>query len=140
LLRTATPFMPKVQSVTSQLAPMIACIRPYAPEAGSAVVDASEWIGTYILEKPNSGIVSYYGKSDGQFVQQHGVRAMPEVSAESVHAFPVGFTSQDFINLTHKQYAYPRVPGGGVGQAWFQPQCGDGPSALNAANDPESHK
>jgi ABC-type transporter Mla subunit MlaD len=140
LLGAAIPFMPKVQSVTSQLAPMVACMRPYAPELGGAVVAGNSWISTYVLERPNAAPgVTFQGARQGPYVHQHGVRAMPEASASSLHAIPPGFSTQAFINATGLQYAEPRPPGLGVGQPWFLPQCGAGPDSLNPAKDPETH-
>jgi ABC-type transporter Mla subunit MlaD len=140
LLRVGTPFMPKLQSVSTQLAPMLACIRPFSPEVGSAVEEASEWIQGYLLEKPNTGTngqITYVGQPDGPYVEQHGVRAMPEVSTASVHAYPPGVTTQLFTKLTGKGFSFIRSPGQGVNQTWFQPQCGDGPDTVNPADDPE---
>jgi ABC-type transporter Mla subunit MlaD len=139
LLKTGTPFMPKVQSVTSQLAPMVACIRPYAPELGGAILEANSWMSTYVLERPNAAPgVTFTGARQGPYVHQHGVRAMPQASATSLHTIPPGFSTQAFVNATGKQYAEPRPPGLSVGQPWFLPQCGAGPNSLNPADDPEN--
>jgi ABC-type transporter Mla subunit MlaD len=139
LLRTAVPFMPKVQSVSSQLAPMVACMRPYAPELGSALVNADGWMNTYELVRPgDTPGVTWFGATQGPYVRQGGVRAMPQASATSVHAYPPGITTQAFTQLTGKQYALPRPPGLAVGQPWFLPQCGAGPNSLNPALDPEN--
>jgi ABC-type transporter Mla subunit MlaD len=138
MLKVATPFMPKVTSVTAQLAPMVACVRPYAPEAGSAVESAAGWNETYILQKPTEGITSYYGAPQGPYVESHGVRAMPEASFASVHAYPPGMSTQAFLSLSGKQYALPRPPGLGAGTPWFQPSCQAGVNALNPNADPEN--
>jgi ABC-type transporter Mla subunit MlaD len=139
LLKVATPFMPKVRSVTSQLAPMVACMRPYAPEAGGAIVGAGDWMSTYTLEKPNAGIVTFNGKQDGPFVEQHGVRAMPEASLATDHAsLPGTISTKTFTALAGKQFAEPRPPGLSVGQPWYQPQCGAGPNSTNPSFDPEN--
>jgi ABC-type transporter Mla subunit MlaD len=141
LLQVGAPFMPKVQSVTSQLAPMVACLRPYAPELGGAIVAGNSWISTYALERPNAASgVTFIGAQEGPYVRQHGVRATPEASASSLHTIPPGFTTDAFIKLTGMQYAEPRPPGLSVGQPWFLPQCGAGPNALNPALDPENHR
>jgi ABC-type transporter Mla subunit MlaD len=141
LLREGTPFMPTLESVTSQLAPMVACIRPYAPELGGAVVAANGWMSTYVLERPDAAPgVTFTGASQGPYVRQHGVRAMPQASATSLHLVPAGISTQAFVNATGKQYAEPRPPGLSVGQPWFLPQCGAGPNALNPGADPESHR
>jgi hypothetical protein len=70
-------------------------------------------------------------------VDQHGVRAMPEVSLASNHA-TVGMSTSQFVQLSNKQYAEPRPPGLEVGQPYFLPQCGAGPNSINPAADPEN--
>lgn len=138
LLSVGAPFMPRLRSATSQLAPLLACIRPYAPEAGSAIEGAAEWMSTYERVKPNAVPgVTYTGAPDGQYVDQHGVRAMPEASLASDHA-SAGMSTPAFLAASGKQYAEPRPPGLSVGQPWFLPQCGAGPSSLNPALDPEN--
>jgi ABC-type transporter Mla subunit MlaD len=138
LLDTGVPFMPKVQTVTSQLAPMIACMRPYSPELGGAIVAANSWLSTYELSRPNAAPgITFLGAKQGPFVRQHGIRAMPQVSATSLHAYPPGISTKLFTQLTGKQYALPRPPGLSVGQPWFLPDCGAGPSSLDPAQDPE---
>jgi ABC-type transporter Mla subunit MlaD len=138
LLNVGVPFMPKVQNVTSALAPMVACMRPYAPELGSAIVSAASWMSTYELVAPHGTPgVTYLGAQQGQFVRQHGVRAAPQASATSLHGYPPGVTTAAFVQATGKQYALPRPPGYGVGQPWFLPECGVTPAALDPAQDPE---
>jgi virulence factor Mce-like protein len=137
LLQVATPLMPKLASATAQLGPMFACIRPYAPEAGSAVVGAGEWMSTYERIAPNGtpGVTFVGGPADGSYVDQHGVRAMPEVSLAADHA-TVGLSTSAFATLAGKQYAQPRPPGLSVGAPWYLPQCGVGPESTNPADDP----
>jgi hypothetical protein len=36
-------------------------------------------------------------------------------------------------------YVFPPPPGFAAGQSWFLPQCGEGPSTLNANDDPENN-
>jgi ABC-type transporter Mla subunit MlaD len=137
LLNTGIPFMPKVKDVTSRLAPMVACMRPYAPELGSAIVSAASWNSTYELASPHGTPgVTFMGAQQGQFVRQHGIRAMPQASSSSL-TYPPGLTTKAYVQATGKQYAEPRPPGYGVGQPWFLPQCGITPAALDPAQDPE---
>jgi ABC-type transporter Mla subunit MlaD len=139
LLNAGIPFMPKVQSAASKLAPMVACIRPYAPELGGALVAGNSWISTYVLEKPNAAPgITFTGARQGPYVRQHGVRAMAEASASSLHTIPPGISTQAFINATGLQYAEPRPPGLSVGQPWLLPRCGAGPNSLNPSHDPEN--
>jgi hypothetical protein len=35
-------------------------------------------------------------------------------------------------------YVFPPPPGFAAGQPWFLSQCNEGPSTLNAADDPEN--
>jgi hypothetical protein len=138
LLDAGIPFTPKVGSVASQIAPMVACIRPYAPELAGAITAADGWLQTYVLEQPNAAPgITFTGARQGQFVRQHGIRAMPQVSATTLHAVPPGITTQAFVNVTGKGYAEPRPPGLSVGQPWYLPQCGAGPNSVNPAADPE---
>jgi hypothetical protein len=130
--------MPKVKSALSQLAPMVACIRPYAPDLGDALVAGAEWMETYVRVPPNGTPgITYTGPADGSDVDQHGVRAMPEASLATDHAV-VGLSTPTFIAAAGKGYAEPRPPGLSTGQPWFQPQCGYGPNSVNAADDPEN--
>jgi hypothetical protein len=80
---------------------------------------------------------TFTGPAQGAFVRQHGVRAMPQVSATSVQSYPPGVSTQAFVQATGKMYAEPRPPGLGAGQPWFLPQCGVTPAALDPAQDPE---
>src|SRR5581483_11241865 len=135
LLAVGTPLMAKLRSATSQLGPMMACIRPYAPELGSAIVGAGEWMSTYVRVAPNGTPgITYTGIADGSDVDQHGVRAMPEASLAADHAV-AGLSTQAFVALANKQYAQPRPPGLSVGQPWYLPQCGVGPDSTNPADD-----
>lgn len=148
LLNVGTPFISKVRSVTNTFAPMLSCIRQYTPEISGAVWGAGSWISTYVRARPHGTPgVTYTGRADGPYVDQHGVRAMPEASTESFHAYPPGFTSKDFVALSGgtkdglggKQYAFIRPPGLGANrQVRYVPQCGITPSVLNPATDPES--
>jgi ABC-type transporter Mla subunit MlaD len=138
LLHVGTPLMPRLQTVTSQLAPMVACMRPYAPELGGAIVGANSWVSTYVLEKPSAAPgVTFTGAQQGPYVRQHGIRAMPQASAATVHAYSA-VTTPAFVAASGKQYAEPRPPGLSVGQPWFLPQCGAGPNSVNPAADPEN--
>jgi hypothetical protein len=131
--------MPKLESVSAQLAPMVACIRPYAPELGSAITNADGWMSTYELVRPHDAPgITFVGAPQGAYVRQGGVRAMPQASATTFHAVPPGITTQAFVDATRKQYAEPRPPGLSVGQPWFLPECGAGPNSLNPAFDPEN--
>jgi hypothetical protein len=52
--------------------------------------------------------------------------AMPYDSAQMKQALP------------WVSYVFPPPPGYAAGQPWFLPQCNEGPSTLNADDDPEN--
>ena len=116
LLNDGTPFARQVTRVTGPLAPLVGCMRPYAPEIAGFF---SVW----------NGFTSRYG------VNGHVARALVKSqpvsqgtsmsAAEAIKAFP------------QLSYAFPRPPGQNVGQPWLQPQCGAGEDALDATKDPE---
>ena len=138
LLRAATPFMQDAPSVFSDLAPMVACIRPYAPELGGALVGGNGGHQNYDLVDPklNPQVVRYVGATTANgLVEQHGLRATPMVSVATVET---PLHSAQFAQLSGKKYADPRPPGLNVGQPWFMPECGYTQDALNPAKDPES--
>jgi virulence factor Mce-like protein len=114
---TATrPFVPGLGSALRRLAPMLACVRPYAPEIAG-------WLATW-----QGGLydnVGHYGAID--VVQTPVMPGTSDTSAQAV-ANSHGALS----------YAFPRPPGLNAGQTWFQPQCGAGPDALNPKDDPEA--
>jgi virulence factor Mce-like protein len=117
-LRTATPFMPQLGSVLGRLAPMIGCIRPYAPEIAGQMTDWAGFNGDY--------------DSTAHFSR----------TAQQKPPFAPGtsMTSAQIVNDTfrdHIFYAMPRPPGLAAGQPWFLPQCGAGRDALDATKDPE---
>lgn len=117
-LGAGTPFMPQLGAAFERLAPMLACIRPYAPElAGFA--------GTWIGFQGNSDAVGRYARA-----------------SEQKSLIPVGSsqTSKELVDTLKGRlfYAFPRPPGLNAGQPWFLPECGAGPSALDPAEDPEA--
>jgi hypothetical protein len=138
LLQAATPFMKDAPSVFGDLAPMVACIRPYAPELGGALVGGDGAHQNYDLVDPklNPQIVRYVGATNANgLVEQHGLRATPMVSVATVET---PLHSAQFAQVSGKKYADPRPPGANVGQPWFMPECGITQDALNPAKDPES--
>jgi hypothetical protein len=117
-LRVATPFMPQLGSTLGQLAPMVACLRPYGPEIAGQVVDWAGFEGNY----------DQFG---------HYQRA-----AQQKPPFAPGtpLTSVQIVNSVFRNkifYAMPRPPGLGAGQPWLIPQCGAGADALDVTKDPE---
>jgi ABC-type transporter Mla subunit MlaD len=137
LLDAATPFMTASPGVFGDLAPIVACLRPYTPELGGALVSAGGAHQNYDVVDPklNPEIVRYVGRvrSDGR-VEQHGLRAMPMVSAASPEK---PLDSQQFAKVSGKQYAFPRPPGLSAGKPWYVPECGITQDALDPTKDPE---
>jgi ABC-type transporter Mla subunit MlaD len=139
LLAAGDPFMRKLDPILTQMSPMFACMRPYAPEAGGAVVGLAAWMEQYILHHPTEGVPAkvFPGARTNGLAHFHPVMAEPQVSTASLHSYPPGIDSKLFTELTGKEYALPRPPGLTTGQPWFQPQCGAGPDALDPSKDPE---
>jgi ABC-type transporter Mla subunit MlaD len=139
LLTAGTPFMRKLDPILTQMSPMFACMRPYAPEAGGAVVGLAAWMQQYVLHKPTEGVPAKTFPPSGVDGTSHfhPVMAEPQASLASLHAYPPGIDSVAFTALSGKKYALPRPPGLTTGQAWFQPECGAGPDAVDPSKDPE---
>jgi hypothetical protein len=144
LLRAGTPFLTDAGKVTEALTPMMACIRPYAPEAGGAIVGMGAWDAYYTMKPPNTIQAAAMGDPPrakgrvvGDKVRQHYGRAIAQASTTSFHAYPAAVTPALFGQISGKQYAFPRPPGIGVNQPQFLPQCGAGPESLDPSKDPE---
>jgi ABC-type transporter Mla subunit MlaD len=117
-LDSATPFLPNLAAALGRLAPMLACVRPYAPEIGG-------YLGTW--QQGPVDAVGHFARID--LIQ---TPVMPGTTLTSAQA-----VAQSHGAL---QYAFPRPPGLNAGRPWFQPQCGAGPNALNPTLDPEAGK
>jgi ABC-type transporter Mla subunit MlaD len=138
LMNAATPFMQTAPGVFGDLAPMVSCLRPYAPELGGALVGGGGSHQNYDVINPklNPQIVRYVGiQRPNGTVEQHGLRATPMVSVASVET---PLNSAAFAKVSGKLYADPRPPGLTTGQPRFIPECGITKDALNPAKDPES--
>ena len=118
LLVKGREFLPRASSAVDRLAPMLACIRPYAPEI---VGTATTWTGF-----SGSDAEGGYGRVDL-------TQLPPTVAAGSA------LNSKQVTGLFKDRvfYAMPRPPGLDAGQPWFLPECGAGPDALDASKDPE---
>lgn len=118
LLRAGTPFLPQLGAVLGRMAPMVACIRPYAPEIAGT---ATTWTGF-------SG-----ADSDGGYGRVDLTQLPPTVAAGStLNSEQVTSTFKDRVF-----YAMPRPPGLDAGTPWLLPECGAGRDALDATKDPE---
>jgi phospholipid/cholesterol/gamma-HCH transport system substrate-binding protein len=118
LLQTATPFLPQLGGDLRRLAPMLGCVRPYAPEIAGM---AETWTG-------------FDGRdADGAYGRVDLTQLPPTVAAGSL------LTSQQITtNFANKVfYALPRPPGLDAGHPWLLPQCGAGKAAMDPSQDPE---
>ena len=150
LLTQATPFVTKGAPVFSALAPMVGCVRPYAPEAGGALMGLSTSHQEYDLKASRfegglDGLAdptsppTYTGRvfdvNGVKKIQSYGLRA--EVQGSSSSVTKPG-NSEIYTNLGIKQYAFPRPPGFNAGQPMMMPECGITKDAFDASKDPES--
>jgi phospholipid/cholesterol/gamma-HCH transport system substrate-binding protein len=117
-LSAARPFTPPLSRALASLAPMVGCIRPYAPEIAGF---QSTW----------AGIGSYFDKT-GHFVRVNIVQTPVTPGTTETSAQAVASSGGSL------SYAMPRPPGLNAGRPWFQPQCGAGPGALDPSTDPEA--
>ncbi len=117
LLVKAQPFATKAAPAFTDLAPIIGCVRPYAPEFAGLFGTWGSWSQTF----------------DGT---GHKGRIWANLNfPESVTSLP----PQPSTNLTGLglKYALVRPPGYNVGTPWFQPQCNQTADGLDASKDPE---
>jgi virulence factor Mce-like protein len=120
LLVKATSVMPQLRSIGSQGVTSLDCVRPYTPDI---IAFASDW-------------ADFLSGVDGQ---DHYFRAQVQT------LIPATFNAQVYDSAQMKQllpwvsYVYPPPPGWAAGQPWFLPQCNEGPSTLNAADDSENN-
>jgi virulence factor Mce-like protein len=144
LLTNGSPFLAKVGRVTSELTPMVHCVRPYAPEAAGAVTNLGSWVSTYQLKDGNhvedatllDQPFPYRGRKENGLHRQHSLRARVQASTASVHANPL--TPELFVAVSGKRYAYPRPAGYGARDPQFMPECGITKDSLDPSKDPES--
>ncbi len=118
LLAEAPPVVERLTPTLEKLAPMLACVRPYAPEAAGTL---SNW-------------ASYTKNYDGI---SHYARVKVTASPYSLNSTPDVTTESYMKLLPMLSYALPRPPGLNAGKPWFIPECGAGPDSLDPAKDPE---
>jgi phospholipid/cholesterol/gamma-HCH transport system substrate-binding protein len=118
LFNAGTSLMPAAGQALGNFAPMLGCIRPYAP-------DIAGFLTTW------TGMTSHYD-AGGHYARAFELTVIPALypgtllnSAQAMALSP-GLT-----------YAFPRPPGMNDGHPYFIPQCGVTPAALNPAMDPE---
>jgi virulence factor Mce-like protein len=118
LFTTGTSFMPSARKALTTFDPMLACLRPYAPDIAGFL---TTWPG--ITKNYDAG--GHYARSFELTVIPALYPGTPLNSKQAIAASP-GIT-----------YAFPRPPGLNDGHPYFIPQCGITPAALNPADDPE---
>ncbi len=116
LLRQAQPFSDEAAPVLTRLAPMVGCIRPYAPEIVGVMSTWSSWSQPYDKDSHVGRIFVNAGLT--------GVTSNPLNPAQ-------------FTALTGQEYALVRPPGFNAGKPWAQPECGQDGSGLDPAKDPD---
>ncbi len=120
LLNDLTSLSPTLSSIGSQANTALNCIRPYTPDI---VAFTSDW-GDFLAS------------TDGK---NHVFRADPQVNLYA----PSNAQTDDSAQLAKTQsglsFAFPVPPGEAAGQPWFIPACGEGPSTLDANDDPENN-
>jgi phospholipid/cholesterol/gamma-HCH transport system substrate-binding protein len=116
LLREGSRFVPELASVLARLAPMFACLRPYAPEISGFL---SVWMAA-------ADMAGY----DLPYARIMVTQPPPGLDAGTT------MTPEQVVDAYRGRifYAMPRPPGLNAGQPWFIPECGAGRDAL----DPKS--
>lgn len=118
LLDTATPFMDPAGKALDGLAPVIGCVRNYAPEIAG-------WAQTWGGWSKNYDGTSNYARIK-----------LKEGVTSAIGVFP----SAEFINKipgTDTRYAMPRPPGLNGGKPWFPTECGITKDSMDPTKDPE---
>lgn len=117
LLKVAQPFSGVAAPAFTSLAPMVACVRPYAPEVAGVLTTWSSWTKNYDQ-------IGHLGRLWGN------------AGPTSLTSNPV--TPAQFTKLTGQGYALVRPPGYNAGEPMFAPQCDVTAAGLNPADDPEA--
>jgi virulence factor Mce-like protein len=118
LLAEAPPVVERLTPTLEKLAPMLACVRPYAPEAAGTLSNWASYTKNY-------DAISHYARVKVT-ASPYSLNSTPDVTTESYMKL-----------LPMLSYALPRPPGLNAGKPWFVPECGAGPDSLDPAKDPE---
>lgn len=131
LLKKAQPFATTLGTQLEKLTPMLACIRPYAPEVGGFAHGFGSWTKNYV---PNTG---QEGRPNTP-VQSHYARVLALESSSSLHNYPPSERTSSIATAAGKRYSFPRPPGFDAGQPQLMPECQVGAEALDPSKDPEA--
>jgi phospholipid/cholesterol/gamma-HCH transport system substrate-binding protein len=131
LLTNAQPFVKTLGGVLQRLKPMLACVRPFAPEVAGFAHGFGSWTKNYV---PKTG----QGGRANPPVMSHYARVLALASPTSVHNYPPGELSSPLLRAAGKTYTFPRPPGFEAKQPMMLPECGITPAALDPSKDPEA--
>jgi len=115
LLAHGTPFMGKIDPMFARLAPISACLRPYAPDLAGFF---SNWLS----------FTQHYDN------RAHYARVRVNEGPSSFTDTP-NMTTDQFTKLMPLRYVGLRPPGFNGGKPLFLPQCGVGEDVVNPAKD-----
>jgi phospholipid/cholesterol/gamma-HCH transport system substrate-binding protein len=118
LFTAGTSLMPRARQALSTVDPMLACIRPYAP-------DIAGFLTTWPGMTKNYDAGGHYARSF-ELTVMNGLFPGTPLNSQQALATSSGLS-----------YAFPRPPGLNEGHPYFLPQCGITSAALNPAADPE---
>ncbi|HYF24579.1 MAG TPA: MlaD family protein [Baekduia sp.] len=116
LLRRATPLARDLEPALAQALPVLACVRPYAPEAAGLLTNWSSYMANY----------------DGS---GHYARVAVTVGAANALVYPPSTTTAAFTRLTGLRYISLMPPGWMAGRREFTPDCGVGPEMADPSKD-----
>jgi hypothetical protein len=120
LLREATPFSKGAGPALARFAPMVTCIRPYAPEAAGLLTTWTSWNQL----KDSKGNV-------GRLWANEGATSLSST---------VGVDAETITKTGLQNFALIRPPGMNAGKPEFNDSCGVTKRGVTAAEDPEKGK
>jgi ABC-type transporter Mla subunit MlaD len=119
LLTRVQPYSRQLRPTLASLAPMLGCLRPYAPEIAGLASTWTSW-------NKNYDAVSHVG------------RLYPNAGPASFTDYPASTKSTDATTLG-LSYALLKAPGYSAGTPVYQPQCGITADGTDASKDPEDN-
>lgn len=117
LLREGQPFSKEAGPMLGELAPMLSCVRPYAPEIAALFTTWASWSKNY-------DHVGRYG------------RIFANAGLTAPASLPSAITPEIANKLMGEGYALIRPPGYNGGDPMFMPECGITPDGLDPTKDP----
>jgi len=120
LLRQSVPFSAGAAPALTQLAPMVACVRPYAPEAAGLL---TTWVSWNQLKDSKGNV--------GRLWANYGATS---------NSSSVGLNAGTVTSAGLQNYALIRPPGLNAGKPTFNDKCGLTQKGVTASQDPEDGK